>query len=272
MTANYLKVLNQIQNLDSDIDKICPIVEIYPCLQFEGQKVGVPHLLVRTTGCTHRCFFGEKGGWCDSPYTSITPEKGSFSLRDFLKMVYENPHITHLMITGGSPTMHPKLVNDLIKIVKHANKNYFVTLETEGSHMIKTDHRIDLLSLSPKFSNSVPVLGTPLPSGRSVNERYIELHNSYRLKIDTIKEMIHYHLDYQFKPVVDPDNQQLLDEIQSFMFKVGIPREKTYFMPAGSTREELILAYPKLIELCVEEGYNFTGRDHIIAYDQKRGV
>jgi hypothetical protein len=30
--------------------------------------------------------------------------------------------------------------------------------------------------------------------------------------------------------------------------------------------------YPISIEKCMEVGYNWTGRDHIIAYDQKRAV
>ena len=43
-------------------------------------------------------------------------------------------------------------------------------------------------------------------------------------------------------------------------------------MPAGDNREELIKIYPKVIEMCAEQGYNFTGREHIISYDTKRGV
>ena len=43
-------------------------------------------------------------------------------------------------------------------------------------------------------------------------------------------------------------------------------------MPAGDTREELIKMYPVVFEMCAEHGYNMTGRDHIIAYDTKRGV
>jgi len=30
--------------------------------------------------------------------------------------------------------------------------------------------------------------------------------------------------------------------------------------------------YPISIEKCMEVGYNWTGRDHIIAYDTKRAV
>ena len=32
-------------------DRIIPINEIYSCLQGEGKLMGVPHILVRMTGC-----------------------------------------------------------------------------------------------------------------------------------------------------------------------------------------------------------------------------
>ena len=53
---------------------------------------------------------------------------------------------------------------------------------------------------------------------------------------------------------------------------IDIPKDKTFVMPAGDTRETLIEMYPKVFELCAEHGYNMTGRDHIIAYDTERGV
>ena len=45
-----------------DYSKIQPIIEAYICIQTEGSRAGYPHFLVRTTGCTHRCWFGD-GGW-----------------------------------------------------------------------------------------------------------------------------------------------------------------------------------------------------------------
>ena len=53
---------------------------------------------------------------------------------------------------------------------------------------------------------------------------------------------------------------------------LGIPKNKTWIMPAGDTAEELTRMYPISIEMCTRKGYNWTGRDHIIAYGQKRGV
>jgi hypothetical protein len=43
-------------------------------------------------------------------------------------------------------------------------------------------------------------------------------------------------------------------------------------MPPGDNREELIRVYPMVINWCTENFYNFTGREHIIAFDTKREV
>ena len=51
-----------------------------------------------------------------------------------------------------------------------------------------------------------------------------------------------------------------------------MPKNKTCLMPAGDTLETLIHMYPISIEKFMEVGYNWTGRDHIIAYDTKRAV
>jgi 7-carboxy-7-deazaguanine synthase len=244
------------------------IIELYRCVQSEGSRFGRPTIAVRTTGCTHRCYFGE-GGWCDSWYTSIHPEKAIFSFNDIIKIYDENPHIKEMMLTGGSPTMWPKLVNELTHFANE--RNILITIETEGSHFLATDYPIGLISLSPKFNNSVPVLGVATPQGAIVDQKMIDQHNKFRLKYDAIRQTLDYHTDYHYKPVWD-GTEKNLTEIEKFRVALDIPKDKTYIMPAGDTREELIKMYPLIFEMCAERGYNMTGRDHIIAFDQARGV
>jgi 7-carboxy-7-deazaguanine synthase len=252
----------------TDYTKVLPVIEIYPAVQSEASRQGMPTIVIRTTGCTHRCFFGE-GGWCDSWYTSIHPEKGTFTFNDIIAMYDRYPHIKEMMITGGSPTMHPVLVNELVIFAQ--SRGIVVTLETEGSHFIATDMPIDLVSLSPKFSNSLPKLGVLTPAGKETDQRMIDQHNKFRLNYTAIESMLKYHHDYHYKPVWDGTAENLA-EIEAFRVKMNIPKRKTWIMPAGDTREQLIAMYPKTIEICVEHGYNFTGREHIIAYDTERGV
>jgi 7-carboxy-7-deazaguanine synthase len=251
-----------------DYNKVLPVLEVYRCVQSEGSRFGRPTIAIRTTGCTHRCYFGE-GGWCDSWYTSIHPEKGIFTFNDIVKIYDENPQVKEMMLTGGSPTMHPALVNELTHFAYE--RDIIITIETEGSHYIETDYPINLLSLSPKFSNSVPVVGAVTPGGKVVDQKFVDTHNRKRLNTTAIKQMIEFHSDYHYKPVWD-GTQKNLDEIEAYRVELGIPKDKTYIMPAGDTRETLIKMYSLVFEMVAEHGYNMTGRDHIIAYNTERGV
>lgn len=251
-----------------DYNKKLPIVEIYTAVQSEGSRQGYPTVVVRTTGCTHRCYFGE-GGWCDSWYTSIHPEKGKFCFQDIVDMYDANPHISEMMLTGGSPTMHPKLVNELTHLAHE--RGIFVTMENEGSHYLETDYPIDLLSISPKFSNSIPKIGAITPEGKVADEKMIKQHNKFRLNKEAIKKSIAYHKDYHIKPVLDKD-LTIYGEVWKFLNEMEIPNEKVWMMPAGDTREALFESYPVVMDFCRDKGYRFTGRAHIMAFNDQREV
>jgi 7-carboxy-7-deazaguanine synthase len=176
-----------------DYNKVLPIVELYRCVQSEGSRFGRPTIAVRTTGCTHRCYFGE-GGWCDSWYTSIHPEKGTFNFNDIIKIYDENPHIKEMMLTGWfSPSMHPKLVNELTHFAYE--RGIIITIETEGSHFLATDYPIWILYLSVLNLVIVfPYLVAVTPQGAILwTRKMIDQHNKFRLKMDTIKQTLDYH-------------------------------------------------------------------------------
>jgi len=259
-----------------DYDKIQPVLELYRAVQMEGSLTGIPHIILRTTGCTHRCWFGE-GGWCDSFTTSIHPEKGKYSINDIHRFINENCDITHLMITGGSPTMHPELVNEIVNIFKlthnyqNGSGNGIVTIETEGSHFIETYFPIDLVSISPKFSNSIPKLGIEKPLGGLVDEKFIKQHNKFRLNKEAIFKMTEYHSNYQIKPVVNPVKQpEIWKEVIEFCKEQEIPKNKIWIMPPGDSREEILRSMGDVITFCTENGYNYSGRDHILAFGSER--
>jgi len=274
-----------------DYDKVLPILEVYTAIQSEGSRAGYPTIVIRTTGCTHRCFFGE-GGWCDSWYTSIHPEKGTHNFQSIIDMYKSNPHIKEMMLTGGSPSMHPSLVNELTHFA-YQNK-IFITMETEGSHFLETDHPINLLSISPKFSNSIPIKGEKTPLGAIVDERMVKQHNKFRLNYANIIDSINYHHDYHIKPVIDKD-LTIMGEVEDFLERLStgllsspkyinsyvrfdlegihnMVKSKTWMMPAGATREQLIESYGPVMNMCKDRGYKFSPRPHIIAFDEMREV
>lgn len=283
--------MNKLGRIE-DYSKVLPIVELYTAVQSEGSRAGYPTIVVRTTGCTHRCFFGE-GGWCDSWYTSIHPEKGTFSFNNIIKMYDENPHISEMMLTGGSPTMHPALVNELTHFAHE--RNLFITIETEGSHFIPTDYPINLISLSPKFANSVPVLGVATPQGKVTDQKMIDQHNKFRMNYKAIAQMIAYHDSFHLKPVIDKD-LSIIPEYEEFMDRLAqelrtVPgvndiyfdymedseikkylKDNTWMMPAGADRPALFETYPIVMNYCRDKGYKFTGREHIMAFGTERCV
>ena len=270
-----------------DYDKVLPVLELYTAVQSEGSRQGYPTIVVRTTGCTHRCYFGE-GGWCDSWQTSIHPEKGGYTFNNIIEMYDKHPHIKEMMLTGGSPTMHPAVVNELTNFAK--DRDIVITMETEGSHYLETDYPLDLLSLSPKFSNSVPVVGVLTPQGKEVDEKMIKTHNRLRMNVDAISQSINYHKEFHLKPVIDKDLsmlaevEQFIENLTDALFEMKFKdyetrdevfkhvKDRVWCMPAGDDREPLFESYPVVMNMCRDRGYKFTGRAHIIAFSKQRYV
>ena len=244
---------------------IIPINEIYTCLQGEGKLMGVPHILIRVTGCRLRCQFSNS--FCDTPYSSWGPEKGKYGYEDVHKFYIKHNHIKHTMITGGGPTLHSDMLKELCKIGKFYN--HYITIETEGSEFVET--KGDLISLSPKLSNSTPRPGTIMPYlNREVTEKDKERHEKWRCNYDAMKQLIEYHPDYQIKPVISSETD--LIEVKQLQEILSVPKDKVYLMPEGLEPKQLNERRRWLMDLCTEQGYNFTDRLHIIAYGDKRGV
>ena len=248
-----------------DYRKYQPLGEIYTCLQGEGKYMGVPHILIRVTGCRLRRQFASS--FCDTPYASWKPEKGKYTLDEVIEIYKSNPQIKHTMVTGGGPTLHPELLKELCKIGKFYN--HLVTIETEGSEFVQTS--ADCISLSPKLSNSTPRPGTWMPyADREVTEKDKQQHEKWRCNYEAMEQLIDNHLDYQLKPVIS--NKKDLEEVKKLQEILEVPNDMVWLMPEGLVSEQLNERRVWLMELCEREGYNFTDRLHIIAYGDKRGV
>ena len=109
--------------------------------------------------------------------------------------------------------------------------------------------------------------------GKLVDQKMIDQHEKFRLNYEAMKMMIEYHNDYHLKPVCNPvEMPEVWAEIEELRTKLDIPKNKTWLMPPGDNREELIRVYPMVIRWCTDNGYNFTGREHIVAFNQDRAV
>ena len=74
------------------------ISEIFYSIQGEGRLSGVPSVFIRTSGCNLRCV------WCDTPYTSWSPDGKEMGLDEILHAIESYP-LDHVVLTGGEPLL-----------------------------------------------------------------------------------------------------------------------------------------------------------------------
>src|SRR5579862_6099350 len=120
------------------------IAEIFYSIQGEGVLAGVPSVFVRTSGCNLRCV------WCDTPYASWNPEGPVVSVEEIVSQV-ESYGCKHVVLTGGEPMLFEPVV-ELASTLK--GLGHVITIETAGT--IYRDIECDLMSISPKLTNSIP--------------------------------------------------------------------------------------------------------------------
>ncbi len=264
-------------------DKKVAVLECYPCVQGEGRYAGVPHILIRTTGCKLRCMF--KNSVCDTLFASWFPEKGLFTIEDIKKVYEVNPQISYTLISGGGPTLHPELLSELVRVAKEYD--HFVTIETEGSEYVETE--ADFISLSPKLKSSVPIEGYKveyLNRKRIITKEEVQRHEEGRTNYEAMKKFIKaftvrdsttytgyqvdYQFNYQFKFVIT--DLEDIKEILHIQRLLSFSDEAIYLMPEGIVNSQLQLQRKDIIEECIKRGWNYSDRLHIIAYGNKRGV
>src|SRR6188474_79323 len=122
------------------------IAEIYKSFQGEGFLTGTESIFVRASGCNLRCWF------CDTPYTSWRPEGEELAVPEILERVAQWT-VEHVVITGGEPMLFDDL-EELCEALHGRGKH--ITIETAGTIYLSV--RCDLMSISPKLSNSTPGL------------------------------------------------------------------------------------------------------------------
>jgi 7-carboxy-7-deazaguanine synthase len=148
----------------------------------------------------------------------------------------------------------------------------FITIETEGSHFLETDYPINgllVLALSFQILSLLSELKPLKVDYRS--KKWSKQHNKFRINKDAIKKSIDYHNDYHIKPVLDKE-LSMVPEVEEFLKDLNIPDHKVWAMPAGDVRENLFESYPVVMDFVRDRGWRFTGRAHIMAFNDQREV
>lgn len=214
------------------------IAEIFYSLQGEGVLLGVPSVFIRTSGCNLRC------RWCDTPYTSWHPEGRDMSVDEVVAQACTyGAH--HAVVTGGEPMIAPGIVN-LCRQLRE--RGFHITIETAGT--VYAEVACDLMSISPKLSNSTP------------DGAFRMQHERLRQNPEVLRQLMEY--PHQIKFVVS--QPQDLEEIRSF------PKEHVLLMPEGTDPAVLRERSQWLAEICKTEGYRFSPRLHVDLWGDRRGV
>jgi 7-carboxy-7-deazaguanine synthase len=223
------------------------ISEIFYSLQGEGFLAGVPSVFIRMAGCPLRC------RWCDTKYAWSKEAGRQYSTNQVVKTVQQWP-CRFVVITGGEPMVNsdlPQLVRELKAVGKH------ITIETAGIAYIP-DMSCDLMSISPKLSNSMPE-----------DAKLATIHKDSRLDLAVLEELID-HYNYQLKFVVDSVND--LAEIQELLDKIdNVNNGKVMLMPQAATRDEFLAKSPMIVDMCKLVGFAFSQRLQALLWNNERG-
>jgi 7-carboxy-7-deazaguanine synthase len=225
------------------------ISEVFYSIQGEGMLTGVPSVFVRTSGCNLRCV------WCDTPYTSWTPEGADMTIEEVLACVRQHP-AKHAVVTGGEPMIAPDIIR-LTERIRHLGLH--VTVETAGT--VYHPVACDLMSISPKLENSTP--------RERENGKWAAQHERLRYQPEVLKQLMAEY-EYQLKFVVaSPDD---MPEIARILEDTDADRSRVVLMPEGITSDAIRERAPWLTEICKREGFRYSPRLHIDLWGNRRGV
>ena len=244
-----------------------PISETFVSVQGEGILTGMPSWFCRLSGCNLRCV------WCDTPYASWEPESELRSIEDLLTEA-RGSGMRHAVLTGGEPMLFSQLA-PLATGLRDAG--FHITIETAGT-IDRGDVPFDLMSISPKLTNS-----TPHGDSRDPNGAWAARHEARRLNMDALNALIArakqcagsdtsdiHSNTLQLKFVVTGPSD--LAEIEGLLNQLeGWAPGDIQLMPEGtSTPHPDHIAW--VVQACLDRGWRYAHRLHIELFGDRRGT
>ncbi len=228
------------------------IIEIYQSQQGEGIWTGRHSVFLRVLGCSLRCRY------CDTAYARLNDDEDDSDIGVDLSpeeivgrvLLLDLPNV---VITGGEPMESPEIV-ELTHFLH--DYDYGVTIETAG--IVDVPVRCDLLSISPKMSNSTPLTG---------NSESLRRHEQRRYRPEVVQNLIKRY-NYQLKFVVDSlaDVQEVDEYLAQFD---GVSPDRVLLMPQAVDVETMTRKAEWIQPLCHERGYRYCPRMQIVWYGHK---
>lgn len=262
------------------------IAEIFRSVQGEGMLTGVESIFVRVSGCNLRC------AYCDTPYASWAPEGDDLSVPEildrieerrqspqpaFLRAVINNVAVfsglgnevagfhdddrthsalRHIVVTGGEPMLFAELIPLTARL---RAKGWHVTIETSGTLYLPVT--CDLMSISPKLSNS-----TPPPEQEP---HWARRHTLQRHAPEVIRRLLSEY-DFQLKFVID--TREDCREVELYLAELpAIETRRILLMPQGTDAATLAEKAVWLSAYCRDTGFTFCPRRQIEWFGAGRG-
>lgn len=226
------------------------VTEIYESIQGEGFLTGTPSVFLRAAGCNLRCWF------CDTPFASWYPEGEDLAVEEILASI-SRYDCRHAVLTGGEPMLFAELI-PICEGLRTAGRH--ITIETAGTLYLPL--ACDLMSISPKLSNSTP--DEPLAAGWRIR------HEHARHVPEVIRRLIAEH-EYQFKFVIG--HRDDCDEVHRYLDDFPeIRRSRVQLMPLGIDVDELDRIGAWLEDYCRQCEFHFCPRRQIEWFGLLRGT
>jgi 7-carboxy-7-deazaguanine synthase len=250
------------------------IAEIFRSIQGEGRLTGAESLFVRTSGCNLRCYY------CDTPYASWTPEGQDLSVTEILarvKELQESPlpgfvkgasmlsplakgegmKARHIVLTGGEPMLWAELIPLAESL--HA-EGWHITIETSGTRYLPVV--CDLMSISPKLSNSTP---------SAEQDPHWAKHHAIARHVPEVIRRLTKEYEYQMKFVIDRIED--CHEVETYLLEFPeLDRSRVMLMPQGEDAYALKQKAAWLVPFCTENGFEYCPRQQIEWFGTRRGT
>lgn len=167
----------------------------------------------------------------------------------------------HVVLTGGEPMLFPNI--EPLAHALHA-AGMHITIETAGT--ISRQVPCDLMSLSPKLSNSTPSPTDP----RDPKGALRVMHESRRINLAALQSLIDSYPTRQLKFVVKNDAD--IAEIKDLLSHLtGWIADDILLMPEGVTLPSQTFK-SWLVSQCLENSWRYCPRLHIDLFGNTRGT
>ena len=134
-----------------------------------------------------------------------------------------------------------------------------ITIETAGTVFQPVD--CDLMSISPKLSNSIP--------HQREGGRWAAQHDRLRIQHSVLRQLMTAY-EYQLKFVIASPGD--MDEVRQLAEELKAPSDLVVLMPEGTDARILRERALWLAEVAKEYGYRLTPRLHVELWGDRRGV